>query len=93
MKKIPDLEQIKSYFDKCIQKHGTSPQGSDWNSEFSQNIRFEQLLKVVEAKESFSLLDYGCGYGALADYMINKGYKAEYFGFDNVVKKIDKLPQ
>ena len=45
MTEIPNLDEIKSYFDKRIQEHGASPRGSDWNSEVSQNIRFDQLLK------------------------------------------------
>ena len=39
MSKIPNLDHVKSYFDKRIQEHGASPRGSDWNSETSQNIR------------------------------------------------------
>jgi len=82
MPKITNLDQIKSYFDKRIQEHGASPRGSDWNSELSQNIRFDRLLDVVEGKDSFSILDYGCGYGALADYLVERGYDADYYGFD-----------
>jgi cyclopropane fatty-acyl-phospholipid synthase-like methyltransferase len=81
MSKVPNLDQVKSYFDKRIQEHGASPRGSDWNSEASQNIRFDQLLKVIEM-DSFSLLDYGCGYGALADYAALKGFDVDYYGFD-----------
>ncbi len=81
MPKIPNLDQVKSYFDQRIQAHGASPRGSDWNSETSQNVRFDQLLKVVET-HSFSLLDYGCGYGALADYLVTKGFEADYYGYD-----------
>ena len=81
MSNIPNLEQVRSYFDKRIQEHGASPRGSDWNSEMSQNIRFAQLLKVIEAK-SFSLLDYGCGYGALADYLVTESLDVEYYGYD-----------
>ena len=72
MSKTSNLDHVKAYFDKRIQEHGASPRGSDWNSEASQNIRFEQLLRIVESR-SFSLLDYGCGYGALADYLTTKG--------------------
>ena len=81
MPKIPNLDHVKSYFDKRIQEHGASPRGSDWNSETSQNVRFDQLLKVIETP-SFSLLDYGCGYGALADYLELKGFEADYYGYD-----------
>ena len=82
MDKTPNLDPIKSYFDQRIQQHGASPRGSDWNSETSQNARFEQLLKVVEGDSPFSILDYGCGYGALADFIAKNDYQAEYYGFD-----------
>ena len=88
MSKIPNLDHVKSYFDKRIQEHGASPRGSDWNSEASQNVRFDQLLKVVETP-SFSLLDYGCGYGALADYLVTRGLDAEYYGFDILESAIE----
>ncbi len=78
---IPDLDQVKAYFDQRIHAHGPTPRGVDWNSEASQKVRFDQLLKVVEIPK-FSILDYGCGYGALADYLVEKGFEAEYFGFD-----------
>ena len=92
MSKIPNLEHVKSYFDKRIQEHGASPRGSDWNSETSQNLRFDQLLKVVES-QSFSLLDYGCGYGALADYLVAKGLEADYYGYDILESAIETARQ
>ncbi|MGZ9223102.1 MAG: methyltransferase domain-containing protein [Anaerolineales bacterium] len=88
MSKIPNLDHVKSYFGKRIQEHGASPQGSDWNSETSQNVRFDQLLKVVETK-SFSLLDYGCSYGALADYLAAQGFEADYYGYDLLKSAIE----
>jgi SAM-dependent methyltransferase len=78
---IPDLDQVKAYFDQRIREYGPTPLGVDWNSEISQKVRFDQLLKVLETPR-FSILDYGCGYGALADYLVEKGFEAEYFGFD-----------
>ena len=92
MTKIPNLDHVKSYFDKRIQEYGASPRGSDWNSETSQNIRFDQLLKVVETQR-FSLLDYGCGYGALADYLEIKGLNANYYGYDILESAIDTARQ
>jgi SAM-dependent methyltransferase len=92
MSKLPNLEHVKSYFDKRIQEHGASPRGSDWNSETSQNARFDQLLKVVEV-QSFSLLDYGCGYGALADYLVVRGFKVDYYGYDILESAIETARQ
>ncbi len=81
MSEVPGLDQVKSYFGKRIAEHGASPRGVDWNSDESQNTRFDQLLKIVEMS-SFSILDYGCGYGALAEFIEQKGFHADYFGFD-----------
>lgn len=92
MSDTPNLDTIKSYFDKRIQEHGASPRGSDWNSETSQNVRFDQLLKVVES-ESFSILDYGCGYGALADFLANKNFDADYYGYDILESAIETARQ
>jgi SAM-dependent methyltransferase len=88
MSEPTNLDQVKSYFDKRIREHGASPRGSDWNSETSQNIRFDQLLKVVDSK-TFSILDYGCGYGALADYLATLGLDADYYGFDILESAIE----
>jgi len=88
MPNVPNLDHVKSYFDKRIREHGASPRGSDWNSETSQNIRFDQLLRVVEA-QPFSILDYGCGYGALADYLVTKGFDADYYGYDILESAIE----
>ena len=92
MSKIPNLDHVKSYFDKRIQEHGASPRGSDWNSEISQNTRFDQLLKVVET-QSFSLLDYGCGYGALAEYLDAKDLNVNYYGYDILESAIETARQ
>lgn len=92
MSNVPNLDQVKAYFDQRIQQHGASPRGSDWNSEASQNLRFDQLLKLVES-QPFSLLDYGCGYGALADYLVTKGLDADYYGYDILESAIETARQ
>lgn len=84
-----DLSNVRAYFQRAIVEHGTSPRGVDWNSVASQETRFEQLLKVVASKEPFSLLDYGCGYGALADYMERCGFSADYYGYDIVEEAVE----
>ena len=71
------------YYTAKFADHGATARGVDWNSEQSQQLRFEQLLKVVpDASQRFSLIDYGCGYGALLDFMRSRGMVGEYVGFD-----------
>jgi cyclopropane fatty-acyl-phospholipid synthase-like methyltransferase len=79
---MPNFEPVRAYFDERIRAHGASPRGSDWNSSAAQEARFAQLLRVVATPGPFSLLDYGCGYGALADYLDAQGYAADYVGYD-----------
>jgi len=80
------LQQVNDYYSQKIQLHGLTPQGVDWNGEESQLIRFHQLMRVVsdEVTDSeFSLLDYGCGYGGMVDFLDSKyADQIHYFGFD-----------
>jgi SAM-dependent methyltransferase len=89
MTNIPKLDAVKSYFEKCIVQFGDSPRGSDWNSDAAQQIRYDQLLKLCDTSAPFSILDYGCGYGALGDYLTKKGIQADYYGYDIVEKVIE----
>lgn len=79
-----DLEPIRRYFVGKFQQHGSNPGGVDWNSVDAQEIRFEQILKVCDPARPFSINDWGCGYGALVDYLLRKGWSFQYTGFDVV---------
>jgi SAM-dependent methyltransferase len=78
----PLLENVEQYYSAKVEAHGATPIGVDWNSEESQRLRFAKLLQVCGDREPFSLLDYGCGYGALAGYLDERGISNEYIGFD-----------
>ena len=93
MNNISSLNEVKNYFDKRIKEHGASPRGSDWNSEKSQNMRFTQLLKVIQTNTEFSILDFGCGYGALADYLEEQNFQFVYYGYDLLKSAIEVARQ
>ncbi|HAW28376.1 MAG TPA: SAM-dependent methyltransferase [Planctomycetaceae bacterium] len=73
---------VEQYYSQKIKTHGISPQGVDWNSQESQFLRFDQLLKICNHHSQFSINDFGCGYGALAEYLINQNYSFQYYGYD-----------
>ncbi len=73
LKKV--LENVNQYFDEKLKTHGSDAKGVDWNSNQAREIRFDQLVKIVEPDSSFSMLDYGAGYGAFYDYLIQKQNK------------------
>lgn len=77
-------KKVSEYYTQKIIKHGTCSQGVDWNSFESQFLRFEQLCKILPASTSeiFTILDFGCGYGALIEYLKSKYSSFSYTGFD-----------
>jgi hypothetical protein len=74
--------KVARYYGEKIRTFGTAPKGVDWKDEHSQNIRFEQLLKVIDGEENISLSDLGCGYGALFLFMDNPAILSFYCGYD-----------
>ncbi|PYT05762.1 MAG: SAM-dependent methyltransferase [Acidobacteria bacterium] len=76
------LESVEQYYTEKLKTHGPTARGVDWNSPESQALRFEQVLKVCDADSAFSINDYGCGYGALSDFLVQRGYSVQYRGFD-----------
>src|SRR5437879_5276233 len=78
------IDKVSSYYASRLREHGPTPAGVDWSSEQSQRQRFDQLLKLLEhsGAESPSILDYGCGYGALAEFLIDRSSGFSYQGFD-----------
>ncbi len=76
-------EKIVEYYSNKIIDFGPTAKGVDWNGELSQVMRFTQLAKVFDSKSNFSVLDYGCGFGAFVNFLKNNDYeKWNYLGYD-----------
>jgi len=76
------LRDVERYYTWKVDEHGPTPGGVDWNSAESQETRFAQLLGVHRGEGPFSLNDYGCGYGALAELLAERFEDFAYNGFD-----------
>jgi SAM-dependent methyltransferase len=91
------IEEVNRYYTAKIDEFGATPQGVDWNSSESQELRFEILSKVVQENESFSVLDFGCGFGSMLDYLDTKYNSFEYIGYDvsdeMIVAALEKFPR
>jgi SAM-dependent methyltransferase len=76
-------DKVRRYFDEKISSFGPNHLGVGWNSGASQELRFVQLSRIfAEHEGSFSLNDFGCGYGLYLDYLITQQYEVDYLGFD-----------
>lgn len=80
--------KVSEYYTQKITEHGASSRGVDWNGPESQFLRFKQLCRILPDNESCTLLDFGCGYGALLDYLKETKYDVQYSGLDISEKMI-----
>ncbi len=76
------LSCVNRYYSDKVNAEGPTARGVDWNSQEGQILRFEQLLKVCDTTHAFSIIDFGCGYGALFDYLQSQRVAVEYYGYD-----------
>jgi SAM-dependent methyltransferase len=74
-------DRSAAYYAEKLKAHGATHRGVDWNSTASQELRFGQLLRICDG-EAASINDFGCGYGALVDYLQRTGTPLEYCGYD-----------
>lgn len=83
-----DLGKIQAYFAEKLKTHGATPAGVDYNSLEAQEIRFGQLLKIIDARRPYALLDYGSGFGSLFDFLRRLGHSLDYYGYDLVPEMV-----
>jgi len=73
---------VRTYYEQRLRAYGATPAGVDWNSRESQELRFAQLARLWGPEREASLLDFGCGYGALLPWVRERGFTGRYAGFD-----------
>jgi len=81
-------KKLNEYFSEKLTAFGATPKGVDYNGPEAQERRFEQLARVIDPSQPFTLIDYGSGYGALFDFLQKKGWQFEYYGIDLIEKMV-----
>jgi SAM-dependent methyltransferase len=76
------LVAVDRYYSEKLRQFGATHRGVDWSTASSQELRFSRLLEVLDENDAGSLIDYGCGYGALLDHLGANGRRVAYRGFD-----------
>jgi len=87
--KLDEIQhKLNNYFTEKLEQHGTTAKGVDYNGEQARDIRFVELVKVINPTNQFSVIDYGCGFGAMFDFLHVQGWKFDYYGVDLIEKMI-----
>jgi SAM-dependent methyltransferase len=81
-------KKLNEYFAEKLEAFGATPKGVDYNGSEAQERRFEQLVKVINPSQPFTVIDYGSGYGAMFDFLQKKGWQFEYYGIDLIEKMV-----
>ena len=81
-------KKLNEYFTEKLETFGATAKGVDYNGEQARQIRFVELVKIINPSKPFSIIDYGCGYGAMFEYLHEKGWEFEYYGVDLIEKMV-----
>jgi len=81
-------KKLNEYFSEKLEIFGATSKGVDYNGPEAQERRFEQLVKVIDSVQPFTVVDYGSGYGAMFDFLSTKGWTFEYYGVDLIEKMV-----
>ena len=81
-------KRLSEYFSRKLEEFGATPRGVDYNGPEAQGHSFEQLVKIIQPAQPFTMIDYGCGYGAMFDFLKRKDWQFEYFGLDVIDRMV-----
>lgn len=87
------LSEVAAYYSKKLIEHGATPNGVDWNGLESQKLRFNQLCKIIDKPDNYSINDLGCGYGAMYEFLLGTTANLSYCGIDVSEKMIEAARQ
>jgi SAM-dependent methyltransferase len=76
------LQQSADYYSESLRRCGDGARGMDWKDEASQHLRFAVLTRILDGLAGASVLDVGCGSGALRTFLRERGVDVQYLGID-----------
>jgi SAM-dependent methyltransferase len=81
-----DQARVSAHYRALVRAHGASPEGAQMSAE-GQRFRFAKLLEVCDLND-LSVLDLGCGPGALIPELRARYPRARYTGLDVVSEMV-----
>lgn len=83
---MDDRDRFKTIerYEARLALHGDSHESLGWGQFARQDIRFSVLAAEVLARPESSVLDVGCGFADLYDFLVAGGWRGRYTGIDIV---------
>jgi 2-polyprenyl-3-methyl-5-hydroxy-6-metoxy-1,4-benzoquinol methylase len=75
-----DRAEVSHFFNESLRQYGYDPQSLGWIPG-TQEARF-RVLTAIGDLEGCSVLDVGCGFGDLYEYLCRNGVNVDYTGVD-----------
>ncbi|MGA9141537.1 MAG: class I SAM-dependent methyltransferase [Methanocella sp.] len=75
-----DRAEVSHFFSESLRRYGYDPRSLGW-IEGTQETRF-RVLAAIGDLEGSSVLDVGCGFGDLYEYLCRNGISVDYTGVD-----------
>jgi SAM-dependent methyltransferase len=82
--KEDDRQDYIEQYESRLRKYGYSPETLGWGKYGRQEVRFSVLTDYALQIRESSILDVGCGFADLYDFLIKKGWQGRYTGIDIV---------
>jgi len=77
------VRTLAQHYDALVRKHGDAPEASQWSDRDTQFRRFAVLAGIAPDLAVSSILDLGCGTGALLTFLNEHvGFNGSYTGLD-----------
>lgn len=84
---MTDLDPVRAHYERRLEAYGATAQGVDYRDDDSQRSRFVRFEEL--ALGAGSVCDLGCGVGAFAAHLRERGFAGDYVGVDLVPASIE----
>jgi SAM-dependent methyltransferase len=81
---VGDREAYVQRYERRLREHGHSPETLGWGRPGREHVRFGVMADVINEVGADSVLDVGCGFADLHDYLRARGWGGRYSGIDIV---------
>jgi len=84
------MNQFESFYRDKLDTRQTNAEKVGWKNSTAQHIRFEQLYKLIETHQPFSINDLGCGLADYYEFLDSKKLQFRYHGYDVMTDMIEQ---